>query len=59
MAGDLVQKMRSEVRNSAEQTLEALAKGFGARQVTFDFKDSELVQLKIVAQSDTSPKTAA
>lgn len=59
MARELVQKMRSEVQNSAEQTLEALAKGFGARQVTFDFKDSELIQLKVDNASEMAPETAA
>lgn len=51
MAKDLVQKMRSEVQRSAEQTLSALAKGFGAAKVTFDFRDAELIQLKINTES--------
>jgi hypothetical protein len=53
MAKELVQKMRSEVQKSARQTLEALAKGFGANEVTLDFKDSELVQLKVDNSAET------
>ena len=37
MAKELTTKMRSEVQSSARQTLEALARGFGADRVTIDF----------------------
>ena len=47
MAKDFVEKMRSEVQNSAKQTLEVLGQSFGAEVVTVDFSDSELVQTKI------------
>ena len=47
MADNLVRKMRSEVQNSARQTLEALSKNFGAGKVLVDFTDSELIQSKI------------
>jgi hypothetical protein len=42
MAKDLVHKLRSEVQSSARQTIEALAKGFGADRVTVDFSESDL-----------------
>ncbi|MHC4645086.1 MAG: DUF4230 domain-containing protein [Planctomycetota bacterium] len=45
IANSLVQKMQSEVQSSAKQTLEALAKGFGAETVTVDFSNSQLVAL--------------
>ena len=47
MAENLVRKMRSEVQNSARQTLEALSKNFGAEKVLIDFTDSKLIQSKI------------
>lgn len=47
VAQTFVKKMRSEVQTSARQTLEALAKAFGARSVSIDFSDSELVQTKV------------
>ena len=47
MAENLVRKMRSEVQNSASQTLEALSKNFGAEKVLIDFTDSKLVQSKV------------
>jgi len=43
MAKDFVRNMRSEVQTSARQTLEVLAKGFGAEHVTLDFSDADLV----------------
>jgi hypothetical protein len=39
--------MESEVQNSATQTLRALAKGFGAEDVTVDFSESELIAIKV------------
>ena len=50
-ARDLVVRMQSEVQSSARETLAALARGFGAREVTIDFKDSELVQAKVDFES--------
>jgi hypothetical protein len=47
MADNLVRKMRSEVQNSARQTLEALSKNFGAEKVLIDFTDSKLIQSKL------------
>ena len=47
MADEFVSKMQSEVQNSAKQTMEALAKAFGAESVVIDFSDSQLVQLEV------------
>ena len=47
MAEEFVSKMQSEVQNSAKQTIETLAKAFGAESVVVDFSDSRLVQLKV------------
>jgi hypothetical protein len=44
MAKELVGKLRSEVQSSARQTLEALARGFGARRVIVDFGTGHLVE---------------
>ncbi|MBN2071475.1 MAG: DUF4230 domain-containing protein [Candidatus Krumholzibacteriota bacterium] len=49
MAGLLVQKMRSEVQNSTRKTLEALARNFGAEEVTFDFTHADLIRSKVEA----------
>jgi len=49
MAENLVKKMRSEVQNSARQTLETLSKNFGAERVLVDFTDSKLVQSKVIS----------
>lgn len=47
MARDLVKKMESEVRKSAMQTLEVLARGFGADRIQVDFADGEPIQSKV------------
>jgi len=47
MADNLVRKMRSEVQNSARQTLKALSKNLGAEKAFIDFTDSELIQSKV------------
>lgn len=54
-ARNLVLKMRSEVHQSARQTLEALAKAFGAQQTTFDFQEQDLVQLSVQYTSADEP----
>jgi len=43
----LVQKMRSEVQAATRRTMVALAKGFGAEAVSVEFRDSDLVELKV------------
>lgn len=47
MAHELVLKIQSEVHKSAIQTLEILAKGFGADHIKVDFSDAELVQTEV------------
>jgi hypothetical protein len=44
IAHGLVKKVQSEVHKSAIQTLEVLAKGFGAKGIRVDFNDAELTQ---------------
>lgn len=44
MANKLVKRMQSEVQKSARQTLEVLAKGFGARDITISFSDMQPLQ---------------
>ncbi|MBN2420644.1 MAG: DUF4230 domain-containing protein [Deltaproteobacteria bacterium] len=47
MAHDLVLKIQSEVHKSAIQTMELLAKGFGAEHIKVEFSDAELVQTDV------------
>ena len=47
MAHELVEKMQSEVQKSAVQTLEILAKSFGAKQITVDFSGADLIQTEV------------
>jgi hypothetical protein len=50
MAKDFVEKMESEVQNSARETLETLAEAFGAEAVSIDFSGSELIQTKVESE---------
>ncbi|MEX2215674.1 MAG: DUF4230 domain-containing protein [Phycisphaeraceae bacterium] len=61
LAGTMIDRMQSEVQLSAEQTLEALARGFGAKQINVDFSNSRLVQAskvdtKVIDQMETKEK---
>ncbi|MFH1242558.1 MAG: DUF4230 domain-containing protein [Pseudomonadota bacterium] len=47
IAHGLVKKVQSEVHKSAIQTLEVLAKGFGAKGIRVDFSDEELTQTRV------------
>jgi hypothetical protein len=47
MADRLVKQMQSEVQKSAVQTLEVLAKSFGAKRIIVDFSDAELIQTEV------------
>ncbi|MFC1840509.1 DUF4230 domain-containing protein [Thermodesulfobacteriota bacterium] len=47
LAHDLALKIQSEVQKSAVQTLEALAKGFGAKHIKVDFSDADLIQTDV------------
>lgn len=49
IARDFVDRLRSDVQNSAEQTLETLGKAFGAQRLMVDFSGSELIQTKVEA----------
>jgi hypothetical protein len=51
IAGDFVDKLRSEVQGSARQTLETLGKALGAHSVMVDFSSSELIQTKVEASA--------
>lgn len=57
MAHDLVLKIQSEVQKSATQTLEILAKGFGADHIKVDFSDADLIQtdVKYLPMDVTTP----
>lgn len=57
-ARSLVQRMRSDVQHSARQTIEALARGFGAERVSVSFRESELVQRRIEYESPDETGTA-
>lgn len=46
-AEELVRRMQSEVQNSARNTLQALAMGFGAKSINFVFRDSEPKKLEV------------
>lgn len=37
---NLIQNLESKIHKSAKDTLEAIAKGFGAKRVKFEFKDN-------------------
>jgi hypothetical protein len=44
MADQLIKRLSSEIEKSAQQTMEMLAKSFGAESVSLDFSRSELVE---------------
>lgn len=56
MADRLIQRLSSEIEKSAQQTMEMLAKSFGARSVMLDFTASKVEQRNII---DVSPQEAA
>jgi hypothetical protein len=47
MANQLIKKLSSEIEKSAMQTMEMLAKSFGAESVVLDFSESQLVEKKV------------
>jgi len=55
MADRLIQRLSSEIEKSAQQTMEMLAKSFGAKSVMLDFSKSQLVQRSV---TDYSPQQA-
>jgi hypothetical protein len=51
-ATNLIQDLNSEVHRSAKHTLSAIAKGFGAQHVSFEFAPSTVVDLNVgIAQA--------
>jgi flagellar basal body-associated protein FliL len=44
MANQLIKRLSSEIEKSASQTMEMLAKSFGAESVVLDFSESQLMQ---------------
>jgi len=46
-AAALIKDLNSEVHRSAKHTLSALAKGFGAQHVSFEFEPSTVVDLNV------------
>ena len=57
-ARELVQRLRSDVQSSARETLEALAKGFGAEAIEISFESAELVQTSIDYVAPQNPQDA-
>lgn len=47
LARELVKRLRSDVQNSARETMDALARGFEARISRMEFKDSEPQQVDV------------
>ncbi len=56
MADRLIQRLSSEIEKSAQQTMEMLAKSFGARSVMLDFTASKPEQRNV---TDISSQQAA
>lgn len=56
-ARDLVLRMRSDVQESARRTLATLARGFGVPEIQVDFRDAELVQLRVEYDSSSVSET--
>jgi len=52
MADQLIQRLSSEIEKSAQQTMEMLAKSFGAESVVIDFSASDLVERSIIDASN-------
>jgi hypothetical protein len=56
MAEQLIQRLSSEIEKSAQQTMEMLAKSFGATTVILDFSKAKVVQRSV---TDTTAEQAA
>lgn len=56
MADQLINRLSSEIEKSARQTIETLAKSFGAKSVLLDFSKSEMVERSV---TDVSPRQVA
>lgn len=53
-ARQLIDNLQSEVHQSAKNTLEAIAKGFGAHQVSFEFDGDATVDLNVGVARDVA-----
>ena len=53
-ARNLIGDLQSDVNQSAKSTLEAIAKGFAALQVSFEFDGSPTVDLNVGMASDVA-----
>jgi hypothetical protein len=60
MANQLIKQLSSEIEKSARQTMEMLAKSFGARSVVLDFSESQLMEREVtdLSQKPTEQPTA-
>jgi hypothetical protein len=47
MANQLIEQLSSEIEKSARQTMEMLAKSFGAESVVLDFSESQLLEKEV------------
>ncbi len=56
MADGLINRLSSEIEKSARQTMETLAKSFGAKSVLLDFSKSKMVERSV---TDVSPQQVA
>ena len=56
MADQLINRLSSEIEKSARQTMETLAKSFGAKSVMLDFSKSKMVERSV---TDVSPQQIA
>ena len=56
MANELIKRLSSEIEKSARQTMEMLAKSFGAKSVVLDFSKSQPLEKGI---TDGSERQAA
>jgi hypothetical protein len=52
MANQLIEQLSSEIEKSARQTMEMLAKSFGAESVVLDFSESQLLEKEVTDLSN-------
>ena len=60
MANQLIEQLSSEIEKSARQTMEMLAKSFGAESVVLDFSETQLLEKEVtdLSQDSTEQPTA-
>ena len=61
MANQLIKTLSSEIEKSARQTMEMLAKSFGAKSVVLDFSESQLMEKEVtgISREPIEQSTAA